>query len=31
MAYEPKEMRGALFRNVDKADGSDQPDYRGIS
>jgi hypothetical protein len=29
MAYEPKELRGALFRNTEKAEGSNQPDYRG--
>jgi hypothetical protein len=29
MAYEPKVLKGALFRNTDKPEGSNQPDYRG--
>jgi hypothetical protein len=29
MAFEPKELRGALFKNVDKEEGSSAPDYRG--
>lgn len=29
MAYEPKDLRGALFRNASKVEGSNSPDYNG--
>ena len=31
MAYEEKNMSGALFRNRDKKEGSNQPDYWGTA
>ena len=29
MSYEQKELSGTLFKNLEKAEGSKQPDYQG--